>query len=77
MVKDKLLALTFGEIDVSLLKQEFTKRLNFQDLLNVNDEVLNFFETIPEKGEEIEIKISRLIIQYSESLFKEDKKPSD
>lgn len=77
MVKDKLLALTFGEIDVSRLKQEFTKKLNFQDLLNVNDEVLNFFETIPEKGEEIEIKISRLIIQYSESLFKEDKKPSD
>ncbi len=77
MMKDKILSSIFGEIDVSRLKQEFTKKLNFQDLLNVNDEVLNFFETIPEKGEEIEIKISRLIIQYSESLFKEDKKPSD
>ncbi len=76
-MKDKILSSIFGEIDVSRLKQEFTKKLNFQDLLNVNDEVLNFFETIPEKGEEIEIKISRLIIQYSESLFKEDKKPSD
>lgn len=75
MLYDRFFTPIVGEINLDQLKLDFIKNMDFSTLVSVNDEILNFLQSMPLKTQEIEFKITQLIIEFEKNLFKDEANP--